>query len=129
MTARERVDRFQEFVRLLDLALTDDHVTFAGDLQCHRHAAGRRIGPGADSVATGRKRPRSVRFAARHGDGWITTGTQAGNIEDWFAELHAVCASSTTPSPAGPEATGFPPLSQPDLGAARPPRGAGRSTI
>ncbi len=86
VTARERVDRFQEFVRLLDLALTDDHVTFAGEYYSaiDMRLAGGSVRERIPLLLAGNG-PRSVRFAARHGDGWITTGTQAGNIEDWFA--------------------------------------------
>ncbi|MBD0022482.1 LLM class flavin-dependent oxidoreductase [Gordonia pseudamarae] len=88
VTPRERVDRFQEFVRLLDLILTDDHVNFAGE---HYRAVDMRLVGGAvrDRIPLllAGNGPRSVRFAARHGDGWITTGTRADSVDDWLAGI------------------------------------------
>ncbi|GAB04363.1 LLM class flavin-dependent oxidoreductase [Gordonia amarae] len=88
VTARERVDRFQEFVRLLDLTLTDDHVDFAGE---HYSAVDMRLAGGSvrDRIPLllAGNGPRSVRFAAHHGDGWITTGTPADSVDDWLAGI------------------------------------------
>ena len=70
-----------------------------------------------------------MRFAARHGDGWITTGTQAGNIEDWFAGVARSVRILDDTSPAGPEATGFPRYLSLTWAPHDPSRVRGRSTI
>lgn len=75
-TARERADRFGEFVPLLDRLLTEDTVTCDG---VHYSAHEARNVPGCVQrprlpfavAATG---PRGLRLAARHGQAWVTTG-------------------------------------------------------
>ncbi|MFJ4712852.1 LLM class flavin-dependent oxidoreductase [Streptomyces sp. NPDC088785] len=75
-SARERADRFGEFVPLLDRLLTEDAVSWAGD---HYTAVEARNIPGCVQrprlpfavAATG---PRGMRLAARHGQAWVTTG-------------------------------------------------------
>ncbi|GAA5201528.1 LLM class flavin-dependent oxidoreductase [Rugosimonospora acidiphila] len=90
MTPRARVDRFTEFVELLDLLLTGDRVTWRGDYYA---AVDARSTPGCVQsprvpfimAADG---PRSMRLAARYGAGWVTTGggspTAGGQLEDWW---------------------------------------------
>ncbi|HUW03074.1 MAG TPA: LLM class flavin-dependent oxidoreductase [Acidimicrobiales bacterium] len=73
---RVRLQRFEEFVTLLDTLLTNDTVTSAGR---HFSALDAPMGPGCVQeprvpfvvAATG---PRGMRLAARKGDGWVTTG-------------------------------------------------------
>ncbi|MFT4086715.1 MAG: LLM class flavin-dependent oxidoreductase [Gordonia sp. (in: high G+C Gram-positive bacteria)] len=92
LPVRQRVDRFQEFVTLLDAALRDDHLTFDGE---YYRARDMRLAKGAvrDRVplilaANG---PRSVRFAGRAGDGWVTTGTHADTVDEWFDGVARNC--------------------------------------
>lgn len=87
LTVRERVNRFQEFVRLLDLTLTDDHVTFDGDYYSARdmRLAGGPVRPRLPLLLAG-DGPRQIRFAARKGDGWVTQGGRgADTLDEWFA--------------------------------------------
>ncbi len=86
LTVRERVDRFQEFVDLLLRLRAEDRVD----------AAGRWFSTaGARTLPTLRRTPylvaangpRSLRYAARVGDGWVTTGTRADGLDAWFDEL------------------------------------------
>jgi alkanesulfonate monooxygenase SsuD/methylene tetrahydromethanopterin reductase-like flavin-dependent oxidoreductase (luciferase family) len=73
---KERADRFAEFVPLLDRLLTEDAVTHDGTFYSAVEA--RNI-PGCVQrprlpfvvAATG---PRGLEVAARHGQGWVTTG-------------------------------------------------------
>ncbi|GAB2575400.1 LLM class flavin-dependent oxidoreductase [Streptomyces capparidis] len=73
---RERADRFEEFVGLLDRLLTQQAVTHAGAFYSAHEA---RTVPGCVQrprlpfavAATG---PRGLRLAARHGQAWVTTG-------------------------------------------------------
>ncbi|MGW2057215.1 LLM class flavin-dependent oxidoreductase [Streptomyces sp. NPDC001840] len=75
-TARERADRFAEFVPLLDRLLTEDSVTYDGTFYSAVEARGI---PGCVQrprlpfvvAATG---PRGLRLAAQYGQAWVTTG-------------------------------------------------------
>ncbi|MFJ3778554.1 LLM class flavin-dependent oxidoreductase [Streptomyces sp. NPDC090075] len=75
-TARERADRFAEFVPLLDRLLTEASVTHEGAFYSAHEA---RDIPGCVQrprlpfavAATG---PRGLKLAARHGQAWVTTG-------------------------------------------------------
>lgn len=97
---RERADRFAEFVRLLDLLLSEDRnggprsggVSYRGDYYSAHEV---RTIPGCVQrprlpfalAATG---PRGMRLAARHGQYWVTTGDPAsfdGTAEDFWAAL------------------------------------------
>ncbi|GAA3705822.1 LLM class flavin-dependent oxidoreductase [Gordonia hankookensis] len=92
VTVRERVDRLQEFTRLLDRMLTDDHVSDHGEFFSVRDM--RLVGgPVRDRIPLilAGNGPRSVRFAARHGDGWVTTGAGADNLDDWFGGVARSC--------------------------------------
>jgi alkanesulfonate monooxygenase SsuD/methylene tetrahydromethanopterin reductase-like flavin-dependent oxidoreductase (luciferase family) len=92
LSVRDRVDRFQEFVGLLDQLRAGDHVTSEGRWFSTADA---RTLPGLPRTpyllaANG---PRSVRFAARHGDGWVTTGPYgADSIDSWYAGLAEAAA-------------------------------------
>ncbi|MGW1990058.1 LLM class flavin-dependent oxidoreductase [Embleya sp. NPDC001921] len=75
-TARERADRFAEFVPLLDRLLTEPAVTEQGTYYTAHDV--RMIPAGRRSprlpmyiAATG---PRGMRLTARHGEGWISYG-------------------------------------------------------
>lgn len=75
-TPRERADRFDEFVPLLDRLLTEGAVSERGTHYCAQEA---RTIPGCVQrprlpfavAATG---PRGLRLTARHGQAWVTTG-------------------------------------------------------
>jgi alkanesulfonate monooxygenase SsuD/methylene tetrahydromethanopterin reductase-like flavin-dependent oxidoreductase (luciferase family) len=128
-TPRERADRFAEFVPLLDRLLTQDAVTQRGTYYSADEA--RNI-PGCVQrprlpfavAATG---PRGLRLAARHGQGWVTTGdpglfeagtpdqsvqavrTQIGRLADACAEtgrdvreLDKIMLTGFTPEGRGP---------------------------
>lgn len=83
-----RMDRLTEFVELLDLLLTSDHVTHEGAYYTARDA---RTLPGCVRrprvpllVAAGG--PRGQRLALRLGDGWITNGPRDVRSEDeWWS--------------------------------------------
>ncbi|WP_016906315.1 LLM class flavin-dependent oxidoreductase [Streptomyces xiaopingdaonensis] len=75
-SARERADRFTEFVPLLDRLLTEDEVTHEGSFYSAHEA--RNI-PGCVQrprlpIAVAATGPRGVRLAARYGQAWVTTG-------------------------------------------------------
>jgi alkanesulfonate monooxygenase SsuD/methylene tetrahydromethanopterin reductase-like flavin-dependent oxidoreductase (luciferase family) len=78
-SARERADRFEEFVELLDRLLTQGDITFGGRFYSAVEA---RDVPGCVQsprlpfavAATG---PRGMRLAAKFGQSWVTTGDPA----------------------------------------------------
>ncbi|MFC6160386.1 LLM class flavin-dependent oxidoreductase [Kribbella jiaozuonensis] len=89
LTPRQRQDRYEEFVKLLDTLLTTDGVDFKGEYYETRN--GRTLPgciqqPRVPFVLAGNG-PRSVRFAAQHGDGWMTTGGDRTSLDTWFASL------------------------------------------
>jgi alkanesulfonate monooxygenase SsuD/methylene tetrahydromethanopterin reductase-like flavin-dependent oxidoreductase (luciferase family) len=86
LSVGERVDRFQELVDLLVRLRDEDHVT----------AEGRWFSTSdARTLPTLRRTPylvaangpRSLRYAARVGDGWVTTGPTVDGVDAWFAGL------------------------------------------
>ena len=103
---RERADRFEEFVTLLDELLTEPVTTHAGR---HYQAFGARMHPGCVqrprlpfAVATGG--PRGMRLAARFGSTWVTEGPLApdgsalggaGALPGLAAEMERIDAACT----------------------------------
>jgi alkanesulfonate monooxygenase SsuD/methylene tetrahydromethanopterin reductase-like flavin-dependent oxidoreductase (luciferase family) len=89
LTPRQKVDRFEEFVVLLDKLLTTDGVDFRGEYFETRN--GRTL-PGCVQqprvpfvmAANG---PRSLRLAVKFGAGWVTTGPKSPDFETWFAAV------------------------------------------
>lgn len=86
LTPREKVDRLEEFLSLLDTLLLQDHVSGSGRWFSARDV---RTLPGCVQkprlpflvAANG---PRAMAVAARHGQGWITTGPRADTAPDWW---------------------------------------------
>ena len=94
LTGRERVDRFVEFVSLLDRILTNTSTTSEGR---YFSAVDARSAPG--SIQSPRvpyivaaNAPRSIALAAQYGDGWITTGAQTDDLESWWSAVAQNCA-------------------------------------
>lgn len=89
LTPRQKVDRFAEFVELLDKLLTTDGVDFKGEYFATRN--GRTL-PGCVQqprvpfimAANG---PRSLRLAAQYGAGWVTTGRKSDDFDTWYASV------------------------------------------
>jgi alkanesulfonate monooxygenase SsuD/methylene tetrahydromethanopterin reductase-like flavin-dependent oxidoreductase (luciferase family) len=91
LTPRERVDRFGEFVELLDRLLTNDRVDWHGT---YYDALDARSTPGCVQrprvpfvmAANGK---RSQKLAARFGQAWITMGGRADDLEEWWGSVAA----------------------------------------
>jgi alkanesulfonate monooxygenase SsuD/methylene tetrahydromethanopterin reductase-like flavin-dependent oxidoreductase (luciferase family) len=82
----ERVERFQEFVELLVRLRTEDHVDSDGRWFSARDA--RTLPPLRDvPLLVAANGPRSLRFAARVGDAWVTTGPKVDGVEEWWTGL------------------------------------------
>jgi alkanesulfonate monooxygenase SsuD/methylene tetrahydromethanopterin reductase-like flavin-dependent oxidoreductase (luciferase family) len=86
LSTGERVDRFQEFTRLLIALRTGDHVTSDGTW-FSAHDARTLPSLGNVPLLVAANGPRSLRFAARNGDGWVTTGGKAETLDEWFTGL------------------------------------------
>lgn len=105
-TRGERTRRFEEFVPLLDRLLTQDHVDHEGE---HFATEDFRTLPGSVQqprvpFVVAANGPRSMRVAARHGQGWVTTGSVHGaagqdpvegaeQIEAWWADIARLSAA------------------------------------
>ncbi|APU12225.1 MULTISPECIES: LLM class flavin-dependent oxidoreductase [Actinoalloteichus] len=88
-TPRDRTDRFEEFVELLDAVLTRDKTTWQGT---HFHAVEARSTPGCVQqprvpFLIAANAPRSMRLAARFGQGWLTNGDRTENRADWWRSV------------------------------------------
>ena len=86
LTARGRVDRFADFVELLDLLLRNDRVSWRGH---YYTAVDARAIPGCVQsprvpLVVAANGPRSMRLAARFGDAWVTTGTRTDDLAQWW---------------------------------------------
>lgn len=87
LSVKERVDRFQEFVDTLRLLRDGDHVTSEGRWFTTVDA---RTLPGLTRTPylVAANGPRSMRYAARAGDGWVTIGPPGSlELDDWLAGL------------------------------------------
>ncbi|GLY95872.1 LLM class flavin-dependent oxidoreductase [Actinoplanes sp. NBRC 103695] len=90
LSARERVDRFAEFLELTGRLLGEDHISFQGD---YYTAVDARNLPGPvqqprTPMIVAANGPRSLRLAAKHGDGWVTIGdAEATDAEAWWASV------------------------------------------
>jgi len=87
-TLKQRVDRFHEFVPLLDRLLREDRVDHEG---AWYSARGARTLPGPVRhrvpLLVAANGPRSIRLAATIGDGWITYGGRGDTLDEWFAHV------------------------------------------
>ncbi|SDY65416.1 Luciferase-like monooxygenase [Micromonospora pattaloongensis] len=89
---RARVDRFAEFTELLDLLLRQERVTWQGE---YFTAVDARSTPGCVQTprvpfvmaANGK---RSLRLAARFGQGWVTIGEATDDLDDWWRSVAAL---------------------------------------
>jgi len=86
LSPRQRVDRYAEFAELLDLLLRNDHVTWSGRYYA---AVDARNLPGCVQrpripLVMAADGSRSIELAARLGDGWVTTGSQAASPARWW---------------------------------------------
>jgi alkanesulfonate monooxygenase SsuD/methylene tetrahydromethanopterin reductase-like flavin-dependent oxidoreductase (luciferase family) len=104
LPARARVDRFGEFVEQLDSLLTNERTSIAGEYYTSveaRSAPGCAQLPRAPFVVAANG-PRAMRVAARHGQGWVTTGKGGDTIEQWWAGVADLAAAFTdTPGSEG----------------------------
>ena len=90
LSRRERVDRFQESVDLLVRLRSEDHVDSDG--RWFSVAGARTLPPlSRTPLVVAGNGPRSVRYAARVGDGWVTTGPPAdgtaAGVDAWLEGL------------------------------------------
>jgi alkanesulfonate monooxygenase SsuD/methylene tetrahydromethanopterin reductase-like flavin-dependent oxidoreductase (luciferase family) len=92
MGVKERVDRFQELTDTLVALRDGDHVSQDGrwfSLDDARTLPPLRRTP----LLVAANGPRSLRYAARVGDGWVTTGPYTGTLEEWWAGLTTAAAT------------------------------------
>jgi alkanesulfonate monooxygenase SsuD/methylene tetrahydromethanopterin reductase-like flavin-dependent oxidoreductase (luciferase family) len=95
LTPRQRVERFAEFVELLDRLLTQPRTSYDGAWFTARDA---RMHPGCVQqprlpFVVAANGPRAMRVAARHGQAWVTTGVTPPDDGEqrWWAALPGAC--------------------------------------
>jgi len=84
-----RVDRFGEFLEVLDLLLRTDRVSWAGE---YYTAVDARSNPGCAQsprvpFVVAANGPRAMRLAVRYGRGWATTGAGRDDDTAWWRHL------------------------------------------
>ncbi|WP_434742321.1 LLM class flavin-dependent oxidoreductase [Micromonospora sp. SH-82] len=89
LPARARVDRFTEFTGLLDRVLREERTTWRGEWYT---AVDARNDPGCVQrprvpFVVAANGPRAMRVAARHGQGWVTTGLEADDLAGWWRSV------------------------------------------
>jgi alkanesulfonate monooxygenase SsuD/methylene tetrahydromethanopterin reductase-like flavin-dependent oxidoreductase (luciferase family) len=92
LTPRQRVDRFAEFLGLLDALLRDGRTDYAGEYYSAvdaRSAPGCVQRPRAPFIVAANG-PRSMRLAARYGQGWVTTGERTEDLDAWWRSVAAL---------------------------------------
>jgi alkanesulfonate monooxygenase SsuD/methylene tetrahydromethanopterin reductase-like flavin-dependent oxidoreductase (luciferase family) len=92
---RERADRFEEFVALLDRLLTDPATTYEGRFYSAHEARGI---PGCVQqprlpFALAASGPRSMRLAARYGDTWVTVDSRGAGLEQ-IRRIDEICSET-----------------------------------
>ena len=110
LTPRQRVDRFAEFLGLLDGLLRDERADFAGT---YYTAVDARSTPGPvqrprPPFVVAANGPRTMGLAARYGDGWVTTGASGEDLDPaaWWRSVATLSgrfdeALATAGRPAG----------------------------
>lgn len=89
----ERSARFAEFVELTGELLRNRQVDYSGE---HYAAVGARSWPGCVQqprlpLLVAANGPRTMRVAATHGQGWVTTGRLAENLDEWWTGVAELC--------------------------------------
>lgn len=89
LTAKQRVDRFAEFVEALDGLLMTDKFDFDGE---YYRARGARNLPGPVQrprlpFVVAANAPRTMTLAARFGAGWVTTGRGGETQDEWWRRI------------------------------------------
>jgi alkanesulfonate monooxygenase SsuD/methylene tetrahydromethanopterin reductase-like flavin-dependent oxidoreductase (luciferase family) len=98
LTPGRRVDRFADFLGLLDRLLVEDRVTWDGE---YYRAVDARSTPGPvqrprPPFVIAANGPRALRLAARYGDGWVTTGpSEVTDSAAWWRSIRETAARFT----------------------------------
>jgi alkanesulfonate monooxygenase SsuD/methylene tetrahydromethanopterin reductase-like flavin-dependent oxidoreductase (luciferase family) len=97
LTPRERHARFVEFVDALDVLLRFEDpesggISFSGDWYTARNArmVGTPTRPPRLPLLIAGNGPKTIRYAAIRGDGWVTTGGGEEDREQWWSELASI---------------------------------------
>jgi alkanesulfonate monooxygenase SsuD/methylene tetrahydromethanopterin reductase-like flavin-dependent oxidoreductase (luciferase family) len=91
LAPRERVTRFAEFVEQLDSLLTKERTTLRGEYYASVEA---RSAPGCVQhprlpFVVAANGPRSMRVAARFGQGWVTSSRDSDDLGQWWSAVAA----------------------------------------
>ena len=87
LSAKAQVDRFAEFLELLDAVLVNDRTTWRGE---YYTAVDARSAPGCVRrprvpFVVAANGPRSIGLVARFGQGWVTSGPRTEDDGEWWS--------------------------------------------
>jgi alkanesulfonate monooxygenase SsuD/methylene tetrahydromethanopterin reductase-like flavin-dependent oxidoreductase (luciferase family) len=93
LSLKDRVERFHEFVGLLDRLLREDHLDHRGRFYSTVDA---RMLPGPVQAPripflVAANGPRALRLAAAVGEGWVTYGVGGDTLDDWWEGIAGLC--------------------------------------
>ncbi len=92
LTHRARVDRYAEFVELLDLLLRTGRATRHGE---HYHAVDARCEPTPVPLVLAAYGPRAIDVVNRMGTAWVTGGDLVDGIEAWWRSVERAARRAT----------------------------------
>jgi alkanesulfonate monooxygenase SsuD/methylene tetrahydromethanopterin reductase-like flavin-dependent oxidoreductase (luciferase family) len=84
LSLKERVDRFHEFVELLDELFREDHVDHRGIHYATVDARTLPLSARRPPFVVAANGPRALRLAAAYGQGWVTYGRGGDSLAAWW---------------------------------------------
>lgn len=116
LSPRQRADRFEEFVTLLDRLLHEDHVSASGTYFPSNDARTLPGPIGSVPLLLAANGPRAVKLAATFGAGWVTYGQHSDSEEGWWTGLRSLSdRMSDSLSAAGRDPAAFQRYLNPDV--------------
>lgn len=90
---RQRVDRYAEFVEVLNRLLREGRVTFQGDYYTVKDA---RCEISEIPLILAAEKQRSMRIAKEYGQGWVCGGEVTDSVERWWASVEVASRLNET---------------------------------
>ncbi|HEV7196839.1 MAG TPA: LLM class flavin-dependent oxidoreductase [Pedococcus sp.] len=92
LALKERVDRFHEFVEVLDRLFREDHVDHSGAFYTTVDARTLPLAVPRPPFVIAANGPRALRLAAAYGQGWVTFGRGGDSLEEWWTGVEELAA-------------------------------------
>lgn len=92
LALKERVDRFHEFVEVLDRLFREDHVDHSGAFYTTVDARTLPLSVPRPPFVIAANGPRALRLAAAYGQGWVTFGRGGDSLQEWWTGVEELAA-------------------------------------